>query len=699
MGDVEDQASLFADGTHPPEYYLRQLEAFDEVEHTKEDYKDSSTRLLDRIEEQWNQCWTFIGKDSLRDYSTVSVRSLHTFFNWLLDQRRGKGGRRRCGTKHASSLGTYWKVYRLVFERATGTKIDGKLTRSMHKVMRLLAKKYGLKKIGRDKACMYVEDLTRVLQTNLATTEKRYSHGRHRIQAQLYLQLGGFTANRPRALLGLCYRHIQVTLLRDPEGGPHHILLEFTFEFTKEFLGIKDILQIDSGADMSSRNTFPIPERIYDESLIFSPHVFLLGMLFYDGAFAAYNLTSPEELSKLSIPSVRNDLPLRLNRKLDDTPVFRRADRGPSGWAISDKEPLLYSTLLPWIKALGRITGFRQVARPYSLRYAGGKAFNENGNVKDTMQNLMMGHASIRTFEKHYLSRRITVDTQAVVRGIRPQEALMRAACTMSRTIDPRRPQRLTAEESASVNDLPPIRDLLGRRERLKRNLGKGATQHPLYTDINREINREKQRQRHQLLQDITKRWEYEQPVRDVENQLAGVESNDDAMAAVIAADAMGPEQKELVEAAHAPPGETQQAEIGRRSRAIGAVVAYCGIVEGRVLPSRVKRSHECVATPGKGRDDHGPGPIAVALEAAKVSVYKEKRPTICFVCLGDESVPAEQRLHSFSTSTDLSKHFKRRHLAYIGKAESFTCRLCRICLDGKMHVQRHAHDIHGTVS
>jgi hypothetical protein len=63
----------------------------------------------------------------------------------------------------------------------------------------------------------------------------------NRIQAQLYLQLGGFTANRPQALLSLCYRHIQVTLLRDPEGGPHRVLLEFTFEFTKEFLGIKDL--------------------------------------------------------------------------------------------------------------------------------------------------------------------------------------------------------------------------------------------------------------------------------------------------------------------------------------------------------------------------------------------------------------------------------------------------------------------------
>jgi hypothetical protein len=44
---------------------------------------------------------------------------------------------------------------------------------------------------------MYVKDLARVLQTNLVTTEKRYPHGRYRIQAQLYLQLGGFTANRP----------------------------------------------------------------------------------------------------------------------------------------------------------------------------------------------------------------------------------------------------------------------------------------------------------------------------------------------------------------------------------------------------------------------------------------------------------------------------------------------------------------------
>ena len=50
---AEDEAWPSED--HPPEYYHEQLESFDEEEFTKQDYKDSSTRLLDRMEDQWNQ--------------------------------------------------------------------------------------------------------------------------------------------------------------------------------------------------------------------------------------------------------------------------------------------------------------------------------------------------------------------------------------------------------------------------------------------------------------------------------------------------------------------------------------------------------------------------------------------------------------------------------------------------------------------
>ncbi|KAF1966830.1 hypothetical protein BU23DRAFT_584167 [Bimuria novae-zelandiae CBS 107.79] len=491
---------------YPPQHYTSMLETFDEREYTKEDYKESSTRLLDPVSQ----------------------------------------------------------------------------------VLRKLAKKHGLKKIGRDKACMYVEDLAQVLETNLVTTKKQYSHGRYWIQTQVYLQLGSFTANQPKALLSLCYRHVQVTLLRDLEGGPHRVLLKLTFEFTKEFLRIKDM------------NTFPIPEIIYNETLTFSPHVFLLGMLFHDRAFAAYNLTSPEELSRLSILLERNKLLLR----------------------------------------------FAQVTRPYSLRYAGGKAFNKNSNVSEAMQNLMMGHANIRTFLKHYLSRRVTVDTQAVVRGIQPQDALMRAACTMSRSIDARRPRSLTPEQSALVNNYLIVRSLLAERERLKRS-------------------------------------EYEQPVRDVEQQLAGIKAKDVA-AAAMSCDAMLPAQKAL--------------EVSRRNRAIRAVIDYCGIKEGGIHLSQLKQLKGHVV-PLVTREEELQRKVNKELEAAKVSVYKEKRPRICFVCLGNKKLPTAKRTHSFHTPGDLSKHFMRRHLANVRDGDLLRCGLCQIDIEHKMHWQQHAHEVHGTVS
>jgi Protein of unknown function (DUF3435) len=106
-------------------------------------------------------------------------------------------------------------------------------------VLRKLAKKHGLSHKGREKSVMYVEDLVKVLETTLVTTKKLFGHGRHRIELCLWFQLAGFTANRPAALLGLCYRHIKVTLLRDDLGGPHQIMLEFTVEFTKQFLDPK----------------------------------------------------------------------------------------------------------------------------------------------------------------------------------------------------------------------------------------------------------------------------------------------------------------------------------------------------------------------------------------------------------------------------------------------------------------------------
>jgi hypothetical protein len=68
---------------------------------------------------------------------------------------------------------------------------------------------------------------------------------------------------------------------------------------------------------------------------------------------------------------------------------------------------------------------------------------------------------------------------------------------------------------------------LLNRREHLKRTIP-NATKHPKYKVLASKISQERQRRRHALLKDIKQRWEFEQPVRDVEQQLAGLETKDD---------------------------------------------------------------------------------------------------------------------------------------------------------------------------
>lgn len=73
------------------------------------------------------------------------------------------------------------------------------------------------------------------------------------------------------------------------------------------------------------------------------------------------------------------------------------------------------------------------------------------------------------------------------------------------------------------------------------------------------------------------------------------------------------------------------------------------------------------------------------------------------FVCIGitlslEAGDPREDELiHEFYSSGDLKKHFKRRHLSNFRKDDKIQCKLCKMPLDHKMHLQNHALRIHGT--
>ncbi|EQL28674.1 hypothetical protein BDFG_08586 [Blastomyces dermatitidis ATCC 26199] len=78
----------------------------------------------------------------------------------------------------------------------------------------------------------------------------------------------------------------------------------------------------------------------------------------------------------------------------------------------------------------------------------------------------MLQHASIDTFVRHY-SVGIHVDAQAIVRGLPAEKQLIQFACSMSRSIDPRRPYRL--EDSSCINDIPRVCALEDRKQAKKR--------------------------------------------------------------------------------------------------------------------------------------------------------------------------------------------------------------------------------------
>lgn len=100
---------------------------------------------------------------------------------------------------------------------------------------------------------------------------------------------------------------------------------------------------------------------------------------------------------------------------------------------------------------------------------------------------MMLQHANISTFIKHYLPRR-SADVRPIISGYEPQKDLMRAGSRMTRWIDPNRPQFLTPEQSQSVDKHRRLRQLLAQRARWNQRYKGTAMKRPGYGSISSEI-------------------------------------------------------------------------------------------------------------------------------------------------------------------------------------------------------------------
>ncbi|KAH3167449.1 hypothetical protein KXV52_001756 [Aspergillus fumigatus] len=104
--------------------------------------------------------------------------------------------------------------------------------------MRHLIDKLGLDKQPRANTPVYIEDMVPFNETILQTREKRFHLGFQRIVLCLYNSIGLFTVNRKQAILHLQFKHLQISLQRDPHGGPPVPMIEIEPQFVKSVLGM-----------------------------------------------------------------------------------------------------------------------------------------------------------------------------------------------------------------------------------------------------------------------------------------------------------------------------------------------------------------------------------------------------------------------------------------------------------------------------
>ena len=87
---------------------------------------------------------------------------------------------------------------------------------------------------------MTIDNPKEQIKTTLSTTRKSFKLGELLILAVLFLLLLAPAGARPTSILRLRFGDIRLALGRDPEGGPHKLLIRFTLAFTKTYLGTKD---------------------------------------------------------------------------------------------------------------------------------------------------------------------------------------------------------------------------------------------------------------------------------------------------------------------------------------------------------------------------------------------------------------------------------------------------------------------------
>ncbi|KAE8311026.1 hypothetical protein BDV41DRAFT_566150 [Aspergillus transmontanensis] len=525
-------------------------------------------------------------------------------------------GRRLKGYRKASALEADWKYFRVHYTKVTKQKMSKEMGEAVRTVpchlpcrqgIRHLIDKRGLDKQPRANVPVYIEDMVPFNETIPQTQERRFHLGFQRIPLCLYNTIGLFTANRKQTMLHLQLKRLQISLQRDPHGGPPVPMIEIEPQFVKSVLGMSTMY-----------------------------HTVL-----YKCIWAPY-LTSMEDLRKLFIEDGRREMPLPLKKEMDNCYVFPKVNVINSEPRILCETRMNGSTLAGQRRSFSEIHGFLN------------HFFLLSGNV-------IMAHASSRTFIKYYQPRRHT-GLQEVMCGVDLNKELSQAVTRMSRWIDKRRPRILSNAEKASVGRDPELQFAIREQVELENRYTRSGD--PALRDLleqqERSFKNTRRRLRKKRLKEIRRDFSRKQAVIDIKRQLTGGAVNDEPAWEVLRKDfAMPPEQIFLVEMFFTwPTSDSLEDEWMRRNKAMAAAILYCALREGGPLRGRPKR----LASDDETQVADPPAKKQKTQERSTVSAWEKKLT---------------------------ARHFKTLHL------KDRKCNFCNLSLQHEMHLQRHAQEVH----
>ncbi|KAJ5117911.1 uncharacterized protein N7443_001745 [Penicillium atrosanguineum] len=661
----------------------------------------------ERIESRWKRyCASQVRKrpndpkwrkveEALRQ---ASNNDMYRFLRWCLQLERGEDGRHIKGINKASTLETDWKNLRCYYQKLTKIVINDEDGSEIRRGMKYLVQEFGLDTQPGRKTPVYIEDIGPFNETILSTQEKKFHLGFQRIQVCLFNSLGIFTVHRKSALLSLQFKDLQISLQKDPRGGPPVPMIELTPEGTKKFLGLTKL------------TTFALPEIVYGPSLVICPHTLLFGILFHARAFRNQGLTSKAQLRKLFISKGCEQLLVPLDPKKSGWYVFCKTELVKGVPTIQRTTQMSKSVIATLLVTFGEIRGWKGAFHAHQFRYGSGKVINESGWVSKEQHMLIMKHASPRTFLNHYHPLQLDTDMIRVICGLDPDVELMRAVTRQSRWRDTRRPRYLTDQQRAQVEDHPELEDA-------RRNLSKIRAQYEetqqsglllRLQQREKEVRNTRKRLHRSLRHQIRERFDEEQAFLDIEAQLSGTVVKEDSEDKSSLEDTMHPLQLHLVQSLLSyPVSNSLEGEWHRRDTGTAAVVQYCDVLEGGPLRGRPKQKAPRSA-PLAGRTAQPQGlhqtkndfdscvvPVSIhgkPLRATKEYLETAKQPEACFQCFANEGLPDDVRFRMFHDAGCVTRHFDTTHL----DEKPLECNWCEVALLHKMAFQRHAIDAHG---